>query len=495
MSLESEVPEVKASGHAVQKTAELLPLCCDLDGTLIFTDLLHESILALFKANLRAVFLIPFWLLKGKAHLKAELQKRVRLDVESLPYNQEVVAFLKAEKLKGRSLVLVTASNELLANEVAKHLGLFDLVFGSPSDKNLRGSSKASLLKDRFGAHGFDYIGDEVADLAVWKVSSSAIVVGRSNSSLIGKVKKRSSQTTVLPGRTAKLRDLIRAVRPHQAAKNVLIFIPMITSHRFTHLGDVVFGVLAFIAFTMCAWSGYLINDLLDLSSDRRHTQKRNRPLASGRVTVSTAVISAFTLIVLAAGIASQLPGRFAAVLAIYFAMTISYSVSLKSKVMLDVIFLACLYVIRVIAGHEAMNIPYSPWLLAFSMYIFLSLALLKRFAELRELSNRSLTSAHGRGYTVADASQVNILGAASGYMSVLVLAFYLNSPDVVKLYSKPQILWLLCPVILFWVSRVWILANRGEMHHDPIVFAIRDRTSLLVGTIAAFILFLASVL
>ncbi|MEP7242651.1 MAG: UbiA family prenyltransferase [Gammaproteobacteria bacterium] len=461
------------------------PLCVDLDGTLIRSDLLLESMLALIRRNPLYVFLIPLWLFRGRAVLKAEIAARAPLNPAALPYNLEFIQWLKSERAAGRSLWLCTAANERLANAVAAELGIFDGVLASDSRTNLAGGSKADRLVEQFGLGGFDYCGNEHRDLAVWRFARGAIVVN-SSPALERKVAERVSVLRSFPARVARLRPILRAIRPHQWAKNVLVLVPLLAAHRASDVASLLSGALAVVAFCLCASSVYVLNDLLDLEADRAHPRKSRRPFASGDLSIVTGFVLTASLLAGAALLALFLPPKFQLVLAAYYALTAGYSLVLKGIMLLDAVTLAGLYTLRIIAGAAAVTVALSFWLLLFSVFLFLSLAFVKRYAELDALRRQLRLKALGRGYTVEDLPVLQSLGTASGYLSVLVLALYINSPAIESLYHRPKAVWLLCVLMLYWISRVWMKVHRGEMHDDPVVFALRDRISLAVGLLAA---------
>lgn len=474
------------AGHAESGDGQT-PLCVDLDGTLVKTDLLLESAIALLKANPLYLFLFPVWLLQGKAHLKRQIAERARLNAECLPYHAEFLAFLREQHRTGRRLVLASASDERLAMQVARHLGLFGEVIASDGVNNLSGQRKCEALRTRFGAAGFAYAGNGKVDLPVWAGAGGCVVVNASPR-LAARASRTAPPLRVFArdaGAGARVRAFLEAIRVHQWVKNLLVFVPLLTAHQLADVVVLSSAALAFVAFSLCSSSVYLLNDLLDLEADRQHPTKRNRPFASGELSLLTGMVAIPLLLLASIGLALLLPADFLLALLAYFALTLAYSFHLKQVVLLDVVVLAILYTTRIIAGAVAIAVPVSPWLLAFSMFLFLSLALVKRFAELRALRVANKQNAKGRGYSAGDLEQLASLGAASGYVSVMVLALYINSHEVTVLYKNPAALWLICPVILYWVSRVWLLAHRGQMHQDPIVFAIKDRGSYAV---AAFI-------
>lgn len=470
----------------VRSIETAVPLCVDLDGTLIRSDLLLESALMLVKSNPLYVFRIALWLLlRGKAALKAEIAKRVVLNPAALPYNTEFVEWLRSEREAGRSLWLCTAANERLAAAVALHLDFFDGVIASDGATNLAGAAKAAQLAEQFGERGFDYCGNERRDLAIWQRARGAIVVHG------GRRLERDAGRHIpilrsFPMQTSTARATLRELRPHQWAKNILILVPLFAAHRAGNLQSLSQALLAVVAFCLCASSVYVLNDLLDLEADRGHPRKSKRPFAAGTLSLAAGLVLAPCLLAAAVALAIFLPWKFQLVFTTYYTLTLAYSFALKGLAIIDALVLAGLYTLRIIAGAAAVSVPLSFWLLLFAVFLFLSLAFVKRFAELDALRREQRLRAAGRGYHVEDLPILQSLGTAAGYLSVLVLALYINSPDIEALYRRPKFIWMLCVLMLFWVSRVWMKAQRGEMHDDPVVFALKDRVSLAVGLLAA---------
>lgn len=466
--------------EADEESTESFPLVVDLDGTLIKTDLLVESFLVLVKRHFGLIFLVPFWLVRGKAYLKEEIAKRVDLDPRYLPYHTEFLAYLTAEYESGRKLVLATASHTLLAQPVANHLNIFAEVLATRHSDNLSGSKKLEALLGRYGEKGFDYAGNAQVDLKIWPHARKSILVNP-HRGVERKLRSFTQPDGLFISPTQKLGSLFRAIRPYQWVKNTLILVPMLAAHSMSDRSIVLHTLLAFMAFCCAASSAYLFNDLLDLSADREHPRKRNRPFASGQLSAIHGVIIASTLLWGAAVIATLLPQSFAIILALYYALTLAYSFKLKTYAMLDVLSLAGLYTLRIIAGAAAIPSMPSFWLLAFSMFIFLSLALVKRYSELLTIMREGKIKTTGRGYQIDDLIVLMSAGIASGYLAVLVLALYINSPQVQVLYSRPETLWILCPITLYWISRIWMITHRGNMHDDPIVFTFGDKASLFI--------------
>jgi 4-hydroxybenzoate polyprenyltransferase len=462
------------------------PLCVDLDGTLIRSDVLLESLLLLVKSNALYLVLAVFWLLRGgKAGLKAEIAARVTLNPAVLPYNKELLAWLKSERAQGRSLWLCTAANEKLADTVARHLGLFDGVLASDARNNLAGQRKAEQLVARFGRGGFDYCGNERRDIAIWRCARGAIIVN-APTALERQVGANPPVLRTFPPTSKRLRMIVRALRPHQWAKNVLVLVPLLAAHRMGDLPAMADAVLGMVAFCLCASSVYLLNDMLDLEADRAHVRKSKRPFASGDLSLTAGLALVPALLAGAVVIAVFLPEKFQWWLAAYYALTVAYSFALKRMLLVDAVALAGLYTLRIVAGAGAATVALSFWLLLFSVFLFLSLAFVKRYAELDALRRQQRLQAIGRGYHVEDLAVLQSFGTAAGYLSVLVLALYINSADIQPLYQHPKAIWMLCVLLLYWISRVWMTAHRGAMHDDPVVYALRDRVSLGLGLVAA---------
>jgi 4-hydroxybenzoate polyprenyltransferase/phosphoserine phosphatase len=476
-----------------------VPLCVDLDGTLTFADLSVESVLAVARRRPWLLLLLPVWYLRGRHHLKSELAARSELAVSVLPYDERVIALVEEARSRGRATILVTGSNRKFAEQVRDHLGIFDEVLASDESSNLSGARKAEKLSSRFGAGQYEYVADHSVDLPVWS-SAAAAVTANASRSVVRRVAALGKPHKDLPLMQQSLRSWARALRLHQWSKNLLLFIPLITGHALFVWSALSAAVLAFLCFGLCASAMYIINDLLDLDADRHHREKRHRPFASGQLSIGQGLLASATMLSLGLGLALVLPRGFQISLATYIAMTLLYSFRLKQFASLDVLTLAGLYTLRVIAGTFAAELALSFWLLAFSMFVFLCLALVKRVAELLELRSRQqnggeVATTRGREYTTEDVPILQILGATSGYLSVLVLALYINSSDVSRLYATPEILWLIAPLMLLWVTRLWIVASRGRMNEDPILFATKDPETWVTAVVTIAILTAATLL
>jgi 4-hydroxybenzoate polyprenyltransferase len=369
---------------------------------------------------------------------------------------------------------------------------LFDEVLASDGKNNLRAVAKLQALTARFGERGFDYAGDSFVDLPVWAGTREGIVVN-AGAVLAERAAQRTKVGRAFPSQSSQLRGFFRALRPHQWVKNLIVFVPLLTSHQLTQVPLFTAAMWAFVAFCLCASAAYVLNDLVDLDADRHHAIKRTRPFASGDLRLPVGLIVFPVLLALSAIISLQVSASLTGILAIYLIGTTAYSWQLKRVPMLDVFVLAGLYTLRLIAGHVVTGIAYSAWLLVFSMFIFLSLALMKRFRELQGLRQQNKTDVHGRGYRANDLELVATLGLVSGHLAVLVLALYVNSPQVVGLYQHPLLLLLVCPLLLYWISRVWFISHRGQMHADPVVFALKDWISYVVGALTLVVMWLAT--
>lgn len=482
-----------AAGRSAGHGPDDLPLCVDLDGTLIRTDLLVESFFRLLKIRFLYVFLALWWLLHGKARLKDEIARRVELDVKRLPYNVAFLEYLRQERARGRSLCLATSSHERYARAIAAHLGIFAQVYATNAALNLSGPRKHALLCQTFGERAFDYAGNSRADLAVFSGARTAILVN-GTSAVRRAAPRRTVVARTFDGPPIRLRTWVKTLRLHQWLKNLLVFVPLVADHKIGNITALAQASVAFIAFGLCASSVYVLNDLLDLDADRQHPRKRQRPFAAGVFPIMAGAL--LTPVLLAASFAIalwRLPLAFDGALALYFIVTLTYSFWLKGKLMIDVLVLAALYTLRIIAGAAAIEILPSFWLLALSMFLFLSLAMVKRYSELLAVAKSGDGRMPGRNYQANDYQMLSSLGAASGYAAVMVLALYINSPDVLLNYRYPMAIWLLCPLLLYWISRVWALTGRGEMHDDPVVFALRDRNSRWLVVVGGIILLLAT--
>ncbi len=479
-----------------ETSKDTTPLCVDLDGTLIQTDLSLESTLKAIKAKPWILLFFPFWLKIGMAYFKHQISQWATMDVAYLPWNQEVLDYILAEKQKGRPLILVTGSIEAYAQQVADHLGCFDKVLATTSHYNLTGRNKAKKLCQVYGKGAFDYIGNEPKkDQHVWQVSRYALFAN-ADSKQLSNLASTGEITfyKTFESQAFKFTTILKAIRVHQWVKNILVFIPLITTHNLLNPNPIFQSILAFFAFSFTASATYLINDLFDLEADRKHPNKKNRPFAAGTLPIIKGTYFIAGLGLLGLAIMACLPALFSLTVCTYLAITLSYSLWLKRLAIVDVITLASLYTLRVMGGAFAVDVALSFWLLAFSMFLFQGLAIMKRVSELMQVEQQNQKAAHGRGYTIEDRAILTQFGTTSGYLAVFVLAFYINSDDVRTLYQQPEALWLLCPIFLYWTTRIWLKTARGNMNDDPIVFALKDPVSLLLGLVSATIILIATI-
>jgi 4-hydroxybenzoate polyprenyltransferase len=466
-----------------------IPLCVDLDGTLIKSDSLHDALFLFLRSYPLQFWRLPVWLSGGRARLKQEVARRAPLDVVRLPYNAELLSYLQGERRAGREIYLATGADDGLASRVAAHLGIFDGILASDGKTNLTSGNKLERLKARFSE--FDYIGNSNADLPMLARARKAMLANPTRGlQLAVRVQHLAIARTFADTRPFA-RTLFKAIRIYQWAKNILLLLPLLLSHN---LNPAALGaaIAAFFCFSFMASANYLVNDMLDIESDRHHPAKRFRPFAAGDLSVSTGIGLALLLIAASTALLPFLPQEFALWLLLYIASTAAYSVYLKQVALLDVLVLSGLYTLRMLAGGAATGTEISHWLAGFSSFFFLSLAMVKRFSELENLRERGASSSHGRGYLVSDLEQIRSFGTASAYAAVLVFSIYIARPDVILLYKHAGRLWLIVPLLLYWINRVWLLASRGELDDDPVIFAIRDRISLGVGALVVGVAVLA---
>lgn len=469
-----------------------LPLCVDLDGTLILTDSLWETLLRLLASKPWMAFIIPFWLLRGKAGFKQRLSEYQPLDTASLPYNAALLKYLTQQRLQNRHIVLVTAANHGIADAIAAHLNIFDEVLASDAQHNLSGHNKGRRLSEKFGEKGFVYAANAPVDLHVWQHAAAAVLVNTSPS-LSEKAEQLFNIEKILPAEnTATIRTWLRAIRVHQWAKNILIFAPLLLAHAWHDPELLLIALMAFFAFSFSASAIYLFNDLMDLEADRAHASKRHRPLAAGTLSIPQGIALIPVLLLAAFVLAFFINTTFITVLLLYLVLTTAYSLFLKPLALLDVLTLTGLYTMRIIAGAIATGVELSYWLVAFSLFIFLSLALIKRYSELQNLLQQKDGKSTARGYHVDDLSAVSLFGISSGFISIMVLVLYIHDLQADSLYSNPDWLWLVSVSILFWIMHMWLLALRGKMNEDPILFAIHDRPSYVVALLTALGILLA---
>ncbi len=474
---------------AASAATGVVPLFVDLDGTLIATDVFCESLVSAVKLPLRHVVRLPLWISRGRPELKRELSQHVTPDAHSLPYHADVIEFIKSERQRGRPIILATATARRWAEQMAQHLGLFDDVLASDSQRNLKGPRKLEGIEDYCREHGytsFGYMGDARADLSIWRKAAEVYVVAPS-AGLLSAVRRIAEPAGVFGRRPSRLRAVWKVMRPHQWVKNILLLAPLVLAHQVSDTSRLLATIWGFVAFCACASGVYVTNDLLDIEGDRRHPSKRRRPFASGALPVAWGPPLIAGLLGSAFSVSlACLPLSFSLLLAGYLVTTLLYSLWLKRQPLLDVLVLAGLYTLRIMAGGAAAQVPVSEWMMALSLFLFTSLAFAKRYTELSSLSSDEDGLSRGRGYRVEDLRFIESIGPTSGYLAVLVLALYINSPDVSRNYLHPRVLWLVCPLLLYWVGRLWLFASRRALHEDPVVFAVTDHVSLAVGVLVA---------
>lgn len=451
-------------------------LIVDLDGTLIKTDMLHESFWSSVKRNPYTAFLALISLVYGKAALKDRLSATSDVDVTTLPYNQSVIKYIEEHRLEGGKSVLITGSSQAYADKVSGYLKLFDEAYGTRDGNNLTGKAKRDFIHDFLGFKSFSYIGNSKDDLHVWQHANKIITVNTSK-----RIRKKA-EGIGKPSEHLLTDDVsaisyLKLMRTYQWLKNMLIFLPILAAHQLDR-DSIIAGLLGFFSFSLVASSVYVFNDLVDLGHDRSHPRKRFRPLAAGDLSIANALLLMPVLLLFGFGIGAVLGFSFVLVLALYLILTTLYSVTFKTIAVLDIVLLGALYSLRVFAGGVGSDIKLSFWLIAFSTLFFLALAAVKRQAELIDTLQRGADHLAGRGYKTSDLPIINMVGLVSGFAAVQVLALYVNSEKVQELYKTPEALWGVCCILLYWVIRIVFVTNRGLMTDDPILFTVKDKVS-----------------
>lgn len=453
-----------------------VPIVVDLDGTLTPTDTLVESIIKLIKKSPLNLLRLPIWLVKGKAGFKDTIAAQVNIFPAGLPYRVPLVDYLRQEKAKGRHIVLATAAHQTIADGVSDHLGLFDRVLSTKSGSNLKGIAKLQAIQQFYG-DGFVYAGDSKADIPIWNAARAAILVGvRPNVAVA--VRRNVPIEREFPNDAVKLSVWLRALRVHQWLKNLLLFVPLLTAFSFLEIGKLATMTVAFLSFSFAASATYMVNDMWDLDSDRMHPRKRHRPFASAQIPILHGLAVAGGALIFAFVMALAVSKGFFLMLVLYVLLTSVYSWLLKGYVLIDVLTLSLLYTLRIMAGAVAIGIPTSSWLLAFSVFMFLSLALVKRCAELVSLEQNGAIASHGRDYRVTDLVVLWPLGVGAALSAVVVFGLFISAPETQTRYATPNLLWLVAIGLIYWLARLWIKTSRGEMHDDPVVYAVKDRGS-----------------
>ena len=466
-------------------------LVINLDGTLIHSDMLYETFWSSFSKDWKVLFKSVIWYSTGKSNLKYKLSLSTDVNVSNLPYNKAVIDYIKTHRKKYRHIVLITASNQNIANKIAKYLNLFDEVKGSTKESNLIGGIKAKSLKNRYGVKNYDYIGDSMVDLPIWKNADKAITVN-ANNRVVKACKKINKNSSQIKSRSSQniFQKYLRTMRIHHWIKNLLVFVPMLAAHQITY-ENFYNSFLAFIVFCLIASSVYIVNDLLDLDADRSHPYNRFRPLASGELTIKNGMIISIILFLTGALVSCLVGFNFILLIVFYWILTIVYSLILKRKVLIDIFILGVLYTLRISGGSFATEIQISFWLFIFSIFLFLSLASVKRQSELVDLANNKKFKTIGRGYNADDLPLISMIALSTGVSSVLVATLYINSSEALILYSKIWTLGIACYILFLWIVRIIFESKRGMLHGDPIVYSLKDRTSIFcfLAIISLFII------
>jgi len=462
------------------KAVEIPPVCCfDLDGTVIETDLLYESLISLAKHHPGQLLKVPFWLLQGRNALKERLAERIDLRAELLPYRQPVLDLIGELRERGCRIVLATASHRKLAEAVAGHLGVFDEVLATDDTVNLKGKAKAALLKEKYGFNVL-YAGDSKADLQVWSEVRQAVLVG--SEKLEAEIPDSCEVVCRIPVQRGEWKDYRKALRPHHWSKNVLLLLPLLLAHEH-HAIAWLRSLFGLMLFSFAASGIYVFNDLLDLQSDRMHPWKRRRPLASGLIPIQHGIFMFLPLLIVPIAVGWLTLGKmFSLAVATYCAISIAYTMSWKRRVLVDVFVLTGFYGIRIITGAAVNHTYLSHWFLIFAMFFFFSLAIAKRFSELMHAKDLVKGKHSGRGYRLEDSQLLAMVGVASSFCAVIIFSLYCHAPEISGLYPHSGRLLLIAPLLLYWLLRMWLRAVRGELDEDPVALAMHDRVSYLVG-------------
>ncbi len=460
-----------------------MPLVIDLDGTLSVVDNLVEALTTLFLKRPAAIPGMLAALLKGRHVLKDYLARLGCYQPEHIPLREDLVRFLVEQHEAGREIHLVTASPQSVADSIASRVRIFTSAVGSTRTNNLKGRAKLSRLKELF-PDGFVYAGNDRSDLAVWKESEGVIVAGSQAGVVRAAGQIGVPVEAYFPDQKTGLRVWAKAIRMHQWAKNALMFVPLILSHQYGDPVAFVTITLGFICMGLVASATYILNDLSDLSADRRHHSKRHRPIASGLVSAQRAIVVGLALGLIGLTGAFALNLWFAMQVLAYVALTLAYSLRLKAVAMLDVFALGMLFTLRILMGATILGIVMSPWLLVFSMFFFFSLSTAKRHVEIVRAVQRGETGRiNGRGYQVEDAPLTLALGIASSLAATTLMFLYVvNDAYPHEHYKNPEWLLGIAFLVFLWTGRVWMKSHRGRLDDDPVVFALKDPTSWTIG-------------
>jgi 4-hydroxybenzoate polyprenyltransferase/phosphoserine phosphatase len=470
-----------------------IPLVLDLDGTLLATDTLHECLLRHLRRKPLDLFHLPIWALAGRAQFKARfVEALTQDDINALPVTDDVVNLARKEAEKGRKVILATAANQVIADKVAARFSFISEVLASDRTENLKGDAKAERL-ERLYPDGFIYAGDSKADLDVWRKAKGAIVVERGDA--LSTRARKTTRVVARIGPGARRRSILRrAMRLHQWAKNALVFVPLVLGGQFFSPQAWLAATLGFFAMSLLASGTYIANDMWDLAEDRRHWSKKRRPLASGQLSLARG-LALLAGCGSAAFLLAALDGSGAvAALAVYLLMSLLYSYKFKREAIVDVLLLAGMFTMRLVLGQVVTGVALSPWLLVFSMFVFLSLSLIKRHTEVARMVDHGHKKVLGRGYLAGDAPMLLALGVASSMGAVLIMILYLiEEAFQANFYRHSAMLWGFPMVVFLFLGRIWLLCQRNEIHDDPVAFALKDRVSLFYA-LSAVALFAASI-
>lgn len=466
------------------------PIFVDMDGTLVKTDVAHELLLQSMKSAGKFFHLCKL-VTAGFSHIKHYLASNTEFSVENLPYNSEVLSYIEEQKQAGRKIILATATDSIIAEQVAAHVAIFDDVISSTPGNNLKGKAKLTAIQSYVDGGEFEYIGDAKVDMPIWRAATTASFVGVSASARAQVSDKASHGLVASSGKEGRIKSLLKAMRPHQWAKNALVFLPLIFSHTYNNLDAVIAALLTFVVFSLAASGIYLINDLLDIEADRAHAKKRKRPFAAGNLLPFDGVIASIILVTLPLLICINFLNAWVlAVVIVYLILTNVYSFYLKHFSTVDVVALTCLYTIRIIAGGVAIGAVLSPWLINFSLFFFLSLAYMKRYIELSNTKKNGKIK--GRNYDVGEMDVMQTTGIVNSGLAILTLSMYLNDQFVVEAYASPKVLWMILPLLMIWVYRAWLWVKRGKIDDDPVVFALKDRVSVVTVALGGVLVMFA---
>ena len=471
-------------------------LCVDLDGTFLQTDMLYESFVYCFMKNPLILFLCIIWLIRGgKTLLKEKLANKYSFDPILLPVNTSVHNLIRSKKDHGYLVFLISASaDQILKAIFERYSYLFNGYFGTGTvvtgggEPNLQGVNKAEFIKENFKNSHIEYIGNSNADIIVWKNCSKGYAVSSNTNKFPSELHleylKPNAQKSII-----KL--ILKQLRVHQWIKNSLIFLPLVASHQILSPTTYLYSLFGICAFSLITSTVYVINDLLDLENDRAHETKKKRPLASGDLSILLGLYLAFACFTSGAIIAYAISPLFLILALVYILINLFYSAKAKKLIILDCILLAMMYTYRIFLGTIIASLEVSVWLISFSFFLFLSLAFIKRYAELFNLKKQSMEKTKGRAYQVNDMPVIIGMAIGAGFLSILVLDIYLNQDEIKEAFQSIWFAYFCLPTLLYWLARIFIKTARGNMNEDPVAYALKDKASLVIGTL--FVVFFLS--